>query len=134
MTTYTALCERSDGWWAVTVPEAPGVFTQARRLDHVAAMAREAIALMLDVPADSIDIKVAWTVPPAAADAVSRLNRARDQAGIAQSAHGDAQVEAANALLAAGLTVRDAGTVLGISYQRVSQLASQPGSATPASA
>ncbi|SBT51113.1 type II toxin-antitoxin system HicB family antitoxin [Micromonospora auratinigra] len=56
--TYTASCVRSDGWWAISVPEVEGVFSQARRLDQVEAMAREAIALMLDVDPQSFDITV----------------------------------------------------------------------------
>jgi len=35
-----------------------GVFTQARRLDRVEFMARDAIALLLDVPPDSFDVTV----------------------------------------------------------------------------
>lgn len=43
----TAIAERSDGWWAVEVPEIPGLFTQARRLDQIDGMVRDA-ARMLD--------------------------------------------------------------------------------------
>ncbi len=46
---YRVRAVRSGSWWAITVPELPGVFSQARRLDQVEAMAREAIAMMLDV-------------------------------------------------------------------------------------
>lgn len=56
--TYTAVCVRSGGWWAISVPQINGVHSQARRLDQVRATAREAIALMLDVPADSFDVEV----------------------------------------------------------------------------
>ena len=38
----TAVCTRSGGWWAVEVPEIPGLFTQARRLDQVEDMVRDA--------------------------------------------------------------------------------------------
>ncbi|SCE80118.1 Uncharacterised protein family (UPF0150) [Micromonospora mirobrigensis] len=55
---YTAKCVRSGDWWAITVPEIKGVFSQARRLDQVEAMTREAIALMLDVDPHSFDIDV----------------------------------------------------------------------------
>jgi hypothetical protein len=48
---------RSGRWWAISVPELKGVHTQARRLDQAEAMAREAIALMLD--ADPAAIRVA---------------------------------------------------------------------------
>lgn len=40
---------RSGDWWAITVPALRGVFSQARNLDEVPEVAREAIALMLDV-------------------------------------------------------------------------------------
>ena len=34
----TAKAQRSDKWWAIEVPEIPGLFTLARRLDQVAEM------------------------------------------------------------------------------------------------
>ena len=52
---------RSDDWWAITVPALQDVFSQARNLDGVPEIAREAIALMLDVdPAEvgPIDVSV----------------------------------------------------------------------------
>lgn len=45
MTEFKVLAERSGGWWAITVGELPGVFSQARRRDEIEAMARDAIAL-----------------------------------------------------------------------------------------
>ena len=47
---------RSDEWWAVQVPELPGVFTQARRLEQVPEMVRDAVALMADVAVDSVEV------------------------------------------------------------------------------
>ncbi len=52
---------RSGDWWAITVPSLRGVFSQARNLDEVPEVARDAIALMLDVdPAEvgPIDVYV----------------------------------------------------------------------------
>ena len=46
---YLVEFERSGDRWALRVPDLPGVFTQTRRLDQAAAMARDAIAAMLDV-------------------------------------------------------------------------------------
>ena len=45
---------RSGSWWAITVPELPGVFSQAKRLDQVETMAREAVSMMLEVDTDQI--------------------------------------------------------------------------------
>ena len=59
MTTYRVTAERSDGWWAFSVPEVPGAHGQAKRLDQVPAEARDVIALMLDLEdADGIEVTV----------------------------------------------------------------------------
>ena len=46
---YHAVGERSGDWWAITVAELAGVFSKARHHEQVESMAREAIALMLDI-------------------------------------------------------------------------------------
>ena len=47
--TYHVVAERSGDWWAITVAELAGVFSQARHREEVESVAREAIALMLDI-------------------------------------------------------------------------------------
>jgi predicted RNase H-like HicB family nuclease len=46
---YTARYRRSGEWWAIDVPELPGIHSQAERIEDVAAQARDAIGLALDV-------------------------------------------------------------------------------------
>ena len=46
---YHVVAERSGDWWAITVAELAGVFSQARHREQVESTAREAIALMLDI-------------------------------------------------------------------------------------
>lgn len=53
----TAHAEPADGWWAVDVPEVPGLFTQVRRLDLVAEAVRDA-AQMLGAEVDKITLDV----------------------------------------------------------------------------
>ena len=120
MTTYTATCARTGSWWAITVAELPGVFSQARRLDQVEAMARDAIASFLDVVPKSFEVRVEPEVP--AEVTVARVARAKMVE--AEESAEKATVEAAKTLLSQGYTVRDAGKLLGISPQRVSQLTS----------
>jgi predicted RNase H-like HicB family nuclease len=120
---YTVECVRSGDWWAITVPELRGVFSQARRLDQVEPMAREAIALMLDVDVDSFHVEVKPKVP----DEVVRARQARSALREAEQSAEEATRHAATELLRQGYTVRDAGKLLGISPQRVSQItASKP--------
>jgi predicted RNase H-like HicB family nuclease len=118
MLEYAVKCTRTGNWWAISVPDLPGVFSQARRLDQVEATARDAIALFLDVSPKSFGVAIQPEVP----GEVTRARRARAKLVEAEQSAERATVEAARALVAKGYTVRDAGKLLGISPQRVSQL------------
>ena len=50
--------ERDERWWAIRVAELPGVFSQARTRHEVEPMARDAIALLLDVHSDAFELTV----------------------------------------------------------------------------
>lgn len=63
MKTYRVEVEHGERWWIVSVPEVPGAHTQARHLREVEAMAREVVALMLEVPEDSFDLDVEIEIP-----------------------------------------------------------------------
>lgn len=120
---YTAHCRRSGDWWAVTVPEVRGVHTQARRLDQVPAMARDAIALLEDIPADSFDVVLVPELPPDLAAEVDATRELRDTAERYQrEAAGAARAAAAALVDRHRLTFREAGRILGLSHQRVAQL------------
>ncbi|RSX50772.1 type II toxin-antitoxin system HicB family antitoxin [Bifidobacterium callimiconis] len=117
--TVTAICTRSGGWWAVEVPEIPGLFTQARRLDQVEDMVRDA-AKLLDSPVDEVNIE-----PELDADTsrmVEELFAKRDAARKAQEEASRLARSTVNALRNEGLTVRDVAIVTGVSPQRVSAL------------
>jgi predicted RNase H-like HicB family nuclease len=122
-TTYTAIAERSGKWWAVELPDVPGGFTQGRNLKEAAEMAREAVALLLDLPEEEIEIDLQPKLPKDTTTALADFQARRLQREGAEEAERTAQVAAAQALTGAGLSVRDAGVVLGISHQRVAQLA-----------
>ena len=120
---YTATAERSGKWWALSVEGVPGAHTQVRRLDQAEAMAREVIALILDVPQDSFTVRLSPVLAKPMQSELQRLTRAR-----ADQVKANADVEAhqrnlVEALVGRGdLTVRDAAVVLGTSFQRVAQI------------
>ncbi len=121
--TYTARCQRSGDWWAISVPEVRGVHTQARRLEKAEAMVRDAIALFLDVPSDSFDVRIEPVLPRDLQGKVGRARKVRGEAEILQHEAAIASAEvAADLVQTAHLTVRDAGRVLGLSHQRITQL------------
>ena len=120
---YRAVATRSGAWWAITIPQLPGAFSQCKRLDQVEAMAREVIALMLDTdPADVAGVEVDVHLPDPLADDLAALRRSERLADDARQAAAHAQRRAAEQLRAAGLSVRDIGHLLGVSHQRVSQI------------
>jgi hypothetical protein len=125
------MAERSGGWWAVRVRELPGVFTQARRLDQVESMVRDALAAYLDTDPRSFEVGLVEVLPDAMAEEVRRARQARERASRTQADADTALRKAAAGLVRGGLTVRDVGRVLGISPQRVSQLTSASGTARP---
>jgi predicted RNase H-like HicB family nuclease len=136
MTSYTAVCRRTDVWWAISVPELKGVHTQARRLNGAEAMVREAIALFLDVAPNSFAVTLRAEVPEAQ-ESITEALIARQAAREADEKAAAATRAALKRLTELGLTVRDAGQLLGISPQRVSQLTSNaakaPAPTTPTS-
>jgi predicted RNase H-like HicB family nuclease len=118
----TAVAERSGGWWAVHVPEVPGVFTQARRLDQVPAVVADAIAALLDlIPAD-VTVELQPVLAPAVRERLSEARTARMQADELAAAAAENLRGVARALADDGLPERDIGAILGVSHQRAHQL------------
>lgn len=123
---YTASARRSGGWWAISVDGLPGAHSQVRRLDQAEAMAREVIAHVLDTPGDSFDVLVTPELTRPQRAALNDLERAKANYAEAAAEMTRRQREVAGLLVKKdGLTVRDAATVLGVSFQRVSQLTSE---------
>ena len=120
--TYTARARRSGRWWAIDVPELPGVYSQARRLDRVEPMARDAIALFLDVDPATFDVHLETNLPSDLRQDVDEVGRLRAEADRLQAESSGAMRHLTHELLGRGLSVRDAAEILGISHQRVSQL------------
>ena len=120
---YLAVARRSGRWWAVEVPSLPGVFTQARTLDAVEPMVRDAIAMFRHAAAESIAVEVQCEPPAEARGDVEEALARRAEAERAQAAATAAMRQAVAALAQIGLTNRDAGRLLGVSHQRVAQIA-----------
>ncbi|MBW1601348.1 hypothetical protein JJV70_04360 [Streptomyces sp. JJ66] len=121
MSGYRVTARRTGDWWALEVPELPGVFTQAKRLDQAETVASEAIAVMLDVAPGDVRVEVEPVLSRDAREALAHLAAARAAAADAVVGEKSAALEAA-AVLTRELSQRDAGRLLGVSFQRVSQL------------
>jgi predicted RNase H-like HicB family nuclease len=122
-TTYKVTTERSGNWWAFSVPEVPGAHGQAKRLEQVGTEARDVIAMMLEVPEDSFDVELDVKLDEETRRVVNEANEARSMAD--QYARLAAELTRAAAMVMqsrARLSTRDVGSLLGVSYQRVSQV------------
>lgn len=117
----TANAVREGGWWTVEVSEIPGLFTQARRLDQVPAMVAEA-ADLLGHP--DVDVDVVPALDGDDAELVASATARRAALREAEAAAAVASRKAVARLRSEGLSVRDVATIMGISPQRVSVLAS----------
>jgi DNA-directed RNA polymerase specialized sigma subunit len=122
----TAVCERSGDWWAVTVPEVEGGFTQTRRLDSVPGMVADLVSLATGVSEDdvSVTIEISRNLE-SLTHSIQEWRGATEQAEQARELQDFAARRARAAvteLRSAGLSVRDVGTLLDVSPQRVSQL------------
>lgn len=112
---------RSGDWWAVEAEHnGQPIYTQARRLDQVEALVRDAFAT-LGVDTNEEPMELVPVIE--SVDVADAARRASREAAAAAKAASDSMRKAIARLQADGLTVRDVAALLDISPQRVSQLA-----------
>jgi len=128
MAQYTVRYERDpSGWWIVTIPEIQGCRTQGRSIAEGRRRIREALELFIDESdAEQAILVDDVRLPPAVWRQVRRVAAVREKAERLHAKAQDATRAAVGQLtVRAGLSVRDAAEMLGISFQRVQQLAGQ---------
>jgi hypothetical protein len=121
MSTYNADVSRGERYWSVYVREVDRV-TQARNLAEVELMARDLVAVMDGVDAESVELAVHISMPGAAAEHWQQAKELRDVAERTTIQAAEESRRAAKELADTGVTVRDIGQLLGISFQRAGQL------------
>jgi predicted RNase H-like HicB family nuclease len=119
--TYRATVERDDRWWLVKSPDVPGALAQVKRLRQAPEAIREVISLILDVPVEQVEVTIGLELGDVALD-VREAMELRQQAEELQARASRRMREAASTLAGLGMTIRDIGTLLGVTHQRVAQL------------
>jgi predicted RNase H-like HicB family nuclease len=123
---YTVVYERDEsGFWVASVAGILGCHTQGRTIEQARERAREAIQAALDLPGPyagrlTDDVRL----PPPVKKAVTFALDARAKAAVADNAASEQSRRAIAALTGIGLSLRDAGELLGVSRQRAQKLAS----------
>ncbi len=126
MTTYEYHVYREGKWWMVEIPAINGL-TQARRLTAVEDMARSYISLDQDVPPSDVQLRrtsVKVRGHDVAADA-GEVIRLRNSAAELEKRADTLRQQLVAQLVDGGVPIRDVGTVVNVSYQRVQQIAQQ---------
>lgn len=119
---YEATAAREGGWWVIHVP-ALDVSGQARKLAKVEEAAQEIVALALDAEVADVEVAVRTVADDAVMAALSQADALAEQgqALVAKAARLRADT-VRDYVKSEALTVREAGTLLGMSPQRVQQL------------
>lgn len=123
--TYTAEVTREGRWWMVSVPEIDGL-TQARRLSEAEGMARDLVAVTLDVPVEdvTVSVRVSSVDGVDVAGEMAAIRAGREEAARLDRDATERTRALARDLVARDVPLRDVGAVLGVSHQRAHQLAS----------
>ncbi len=126
---YRVVVTREDGHWLADMPELDGAHTYARSLPALDHAIREVVVLAAGLPDEAMsslaleyDYRTGDPELDITALEVRRLRREADEVAAAATARTS---QAAARLAARGLSVRDIAALLGISPQRVSQLAAK---------
>ncbi|MCF4006773.1 transcriptional regulator [Corynebacterium uropygiale] len=103
------------------MPEIDGLFTQAKRLDQIPEIVRDAAHLLEGTPGDELDVQVRVDEGqfPNVDEAVARRKEAERMRAEATRLARECAVD----LSAQGMSFRDIGQLLGVSYQYAQKLA-----------
>lgn len=116
---YAVLAQPSGRYWAIEVPEIDRA-TQARNVPEIEVMARDLIAIMTHTTDFTLDVQL--QLPPEVEQHRQRATQLRaDELRIRSEAAAELRT-AARVLRKQGLTLRDVGTLLGVSTARAGQL------------
>jgi len=112
-------------FWVINI-EGFGACTQARSVKEIAPTAVDYIQNMTGEHPSTFTVDLEIELPAAVQESLNRAEHFRIEADRARKAAAAESRNAARALKQAGMSVRDVGAALGISFQRAHQLISSP--------
>jgi hypothetical protein len=119
-TLHVRATKNRRGWTLVGVEY--GAVSEVARLDQAVEDMREPLAYLSGLSEDEFDIEVTPEIPSAFRIEQAEAERLRTESEQAKSQAALHSRKAAKVLAEAGLSLRDIGTVMGVSHQRAHQL------------
>lgn len=125
-TQIKATATRDGKWWIADFAiDGKEYGTQGKTLEKLEAMVKDAASLMTGKPGTqfTVDFEIAGLDQ----ERILNYRQASKEAKQAEEKLSLASRRAASSLIGAGLTLRDVGKIMNISFQRVSQLVAEAG-------
>lgn len=123
MRSFTVTARRmKNGRWAISNEEL-GAYSQVSRLDQIEEEMREALAYLAGIEETEVEISVEPELDESVSIALDRLVAARNAERDATANTRTISAATVRLLRDRGYSMRDIGALLGVSHQRVSQLA-----------
>lgn len=123
MRSFTVTARRmKNGRWAISNEEL-GAYSQVSRLDQIEEEMREALAYLAGIEETEVEISVEPELDEPVSVALDRLVAARNAERDATANTRTISAATVQLLRDRGYSMRDIGALLGVSHQRVSQLA-----------
>ena len=119
--TYTATAEWDGYNWIAELSEHPGAVTQAKRLELLAPRLVAVVKLVTGDKVTPEQIRIDFDVPDVGDDA-REIRELREAVADIEEKLASKTARTVAALKKQGFTVRDIGTIVGVSHQRVQQL------------
>ncbi|MEY5024034.1 MAG: hypothetical protein RL569_947 [Actinomycetota bacterium] len=117
-----AECERKAGAWRVRVPQLDNLLISTKRLDSATEQIKDLVHEYQGVDRCEVIVKVETSMPGIMCDLEVAQEKMREANRLQEQASKEIRDVVAR-LRAEGLSMRDIGVLLGISPQRVAQLA-----------
>lgn len=119
---FTSTARKDGRWWVVQCDQEPGALSQVARLDQAAELQREAISFVTDIAEEDIKVTIHPVVDDSVTAEIEHARRDRAKAEELAELSSTRFRTAARALSDNGYSLRDVGTILGVSHQRAGQL------------
>jgi DNA-directed RNA polymerase specialized sigma24 family protein len=118
----TAECERKAGAWRVRVPQLDNLLISTKRLDSATEQIKDLVHEYQGIDRCEVIVKVETSMPGIMCDLELAQSKMREANRLQEEASKEIR-EVVSRLRTEGLSMRDIGVLLGISPQRVAQLA-----------